>query len=227
MARHLLTGVSWSQPYYGGDRVIITISREFGSGGRELGKRLAEELGIPCYDAEIIDHIAAENGFDKNYVAHFSEQSLTPFYMSTIGRRFATGLDAHTQQVMQISAAQWKIVENFAKQGDCVIVGRASDIILEKYDTLDIFVYASTESKIERCQKRAKEGEHWTAGQIKKKMKEIDKGRARYRAAFSDTKWGAKENYDLCVNTTGREIKSLIPALAQYARAFFNSGKLV
>ena len=136
---------------------IITISREFGSGGRELGKRLAGALGIPCYDHEIIEMIAKENGFNEDYVAHVAEKSIEAAYPLTIGHRFGMQPFQVMDQPIRVAVAQRQIVENFAKQGDCVIVGRAADVILQDYKPLNIFVYADKESKIERCQRRAPE----------------------------------------------------------------------
>ena len=133
---------------------IITISREFGSGGRELGKRLAGALGIPCYDHEIIEMIAKENGFNEDYVAHVAEKSIEAAYPLTIGHRFGMQPFQVMDQPIRVAVAQRQIVENFAKQGDCVIVGRAADVILRDYKPLNIFVYADKDSKVERCQRR-------------------------------------------------------------------------
>ena len=178
---------------------IITISREFGSGGRELGKRLAEELGIHCYDHEIIELIAKEHGFDERYVANISEKCIEAAYPTTIGHRFAMPPVQIMDQGFQVAAAQQQIIENFAKQGDCVIA----------------------ESKIQRCIDRAPEGEHLSRNDIARRMKQVDKNRAQYRQMFADNKWGAKETYHLCVNTSGHEIKDLIPGLAAFVRCWF------
>lgn len=201
---------------------IITISREFGSGGRELGKRLADELGIPCYDHEIIEMIAKENGFDERYVANVSEKSIEAAYPLTIGHRFAMPPLQIMDQPIRVAAAQRQIIENFAKQSDCVIVGRCADVILEEMHPLNLFVYADMESKIQRCIDRAPEGENLTRNELLRMIRQIDKQRAQYHQMYSDMKWGSKEAYHLCVNTSGKEIKKLIPALAQYARAWFS-----
>lgn len=108
---------------------IITISREFGSGGRELGKRLAEYLGIPCYDHEIIDLIAEKQGLNREYVARISEKEIRTFYPATIGHRFSI-LPAVSHPSLDISKAQNSILKELASQGDCVIVGRFADVIL-------------------------------------------------------------------------------------------------
>ena len=141
---------------------IITISREFGAGGRELGKRLAEELGIHCYDHEIIELIAKEHGFDERYVANISEKCIAAAYPTPIGHRIAMPPVQIMDQGFQVAAAQQQIIENFAKQGDCVIVGRCADVILKDYHPLNLFVYADMDAKVERCMKRAPEGEHLT-----------------------------------------------------------------
>ncbi len=200
---------------------IITISREFGSGGRELGKRLAEELGIPCYDHEIIEMIAKENGFDEQYVANVSEKSIEAAYPMTIGHRFAMPPMQLMDQSIRVAAAQRQIIENFAKQSDCVIVGRCADVILEDMNPLNLFVYADMDSKVQRCRERAPEGEELTENELVRMIRQIDKQRAQHHLMYSDTRWGAREGYHLCVNTSGKEIKQLIPALAQYVRAWF------
>lgn len=202
---------------------IITISREFGSGGRELGKRLAEALHIPCYDHEIIEMIAKENGFNEDYVAHVAEKSIEAAYPLTIGHRFGMQPFQVMDQPIRVAVAQRQIVENFAKQGDCVIVGRAADVILRDYKPLNIFVYADKDSKVERCQRRAPEGEHLTVKEIESRMKQIDRNRAQHHQMYSDSKWGAKESYDLCVNTTHRYVKDLVPAIAKFCEDWFNS----
>ncbi len=200
---------------------IITISREFGSGGRELGKRLAEALKIPCYDNEIIEMIAKENGFDEQYVANVSERSIEAAYPMTIGHRFAMLPVQIMDQSIRVAAAQRQIIENFAKQSDCVIVGRSADVILEQYHPLNLFVYADLDSCVKRCTERAPAGENLSRGEMVRMIRHIDKQRSQYHQMYSDMKWGAKEGYHLCINTSGREIKDLIPAVAAYARAWF------
>lgn len=200
---------------------IITISREFGSGGRELGKRLAAALGIPCYDHEIIEMIAKENGFDENYVANISEKSIEAAYPLTIGQRFAMPPLQLMDQPIRVASTQRQIIENLAKKGDCVIVGRCADVILKDYHPLNLFVYANKDCKVQRCVERAPEGENLTRNELERKMKQIDKNRSKHREMYADTKWGSKEAYDLCINTSGKEIKTLIPGLVAYINCWF------
>lgn len=199
---------------------IITISREFGSGGRELGKRLADYLGVPCYDHEIIDMVAEKYSYDKNYVSLISEKDIRVFYPSTIGQRFLTP-SYTSQQSVKVTLAQHEIIKQLAEQGDCVIVGRCADVVCRSMNPLNIFVYADKLSKLARCQERMRENENFSEKELTKKMKQIDKERAAYRQLFTETDWGRKETYHLCVNTSGKEIKSLVPALGEYAKLWF------
>lgn len=199
---------------------IVTISREFGSGGRELGKRLADALQVPCYDHEIIDLIAERHGFDKDYVAHISEQDIRTAYPATIGRRFTSPHFA-MQEPLQVAMTQQKIIRQFAHQGDCVIIGRCADVILQDLRPMNLFVYADQPSKLARCAQRAPEGEQLSSSEILRRIRRIDRDRAAHRELFSDTRWGQKEAYHLCINTSGFEIKALISPLAAYVDRWF------
>lgn len=199
---------------------IITISREFGSGGRELGKRLADALGIPCYDHQIIDMVAEKTKLHKDYVASMSEKDIQIFYPTTIGHGFSMPSYAIMQSAEIINAEQ-DLIKQFAAEGDCVIIGRAADAILDDYNPFSIFVCADDASKIARCRARAKDGENFTDRQILKKCKSIDKQRRIYREMYSSAKWGMASSFDLCINTSGKEIKSLVPSLIAYLNAWF------
>ena len=199
---------------------IITISREFGSGGRELGKRLADALGVPCYDYQIVEMVAEKQGLDKNYVESAAERDVRAFYPTTVGVRFSNSTFFINQSV-ELFTEQTKVIRELASRGDCVIVGRCADVLLDNENPLNIFVYANKESKIKRCRERAKPGESLTDKEIEKKMKEIDKGRADLRKMLADTAWGDKAGYHLLVNTSGKEIKSLVPGLAEYVKGYF------
>lgn len=199
---------------------IITISREFGSGGRELGKRLADALGVPCYDHEIIDMVAEKHGLDKNYMAHISEKDIRGFYQSTIGHRFMIHHPA-AQQSIKAALAEHEMIRELAKQDDCVIIGRCADIVCRDMNPFNIFVYADQLSKLQRCEERASEEEQFSEKAMLKKIKQIDRERASYRELFTETDWGRKETYHLCVNTSGKNVKALVPGIAAYINAWF------
>lgn len=200
---------------------IITISREFGSGGRELGKRLAAILDIPCYDHEIINMVTEKCGLNRNYVDHVSEKDIRTFYPSTVGHRFFAPQPA-AQQSLHIAVVQREIIEQLAAKSDCVIIGRGADIILRYMEPFNIFVYADNASKLARCKARAEADENLSDKEILRNMKQIDKERMNYHMLLSEVEWGRKESYHLCVNTSGREIKTLVPAVAEYVKLWFS-----
>lgn len=201
---------------------IITVSREFGSGGREVGKRLADRLGIPCYDREIIDMVAEKQGLDKNYVEYMSENDIRLFYPSTIGRSFyAPTLSA--PYAIQIAATEHQIIKELSLKSDCVIVGRCADVILKDQNPLRLFVYADEQSKLVRCRNRASNNENLTDKELARKIKEVDQKRAAYRKSYTEHRWGDYRGYDLCINTSGKEIKILLPGLVSYVNGWFYS----
>jgi len=198
---------------------IITLSRQFGSGGRELGKRLSEALGIPCYDHQIIDLVAEEHGLDKEYVARTAEKAIRAVYPSTIGRHFTWTPVA--EQPMKIAATQHEIIKRLSDEGDCMIVGRGADVILKDIKPLRLFVYADMDARVKRCFEHSQKNEKLSETEILRMIKKIDKERSAYRAQFTDLGWGDAAAFDLCINTTGKDIKSLIPALVSYVNAWF------
>ncbi len=204
---------------------IITISREFGSGGRELGKRLADALGFAYYDKEIISAIAKESSFDENYVEELLQRGLTPTYSPTFGHSFSLGFDPIMENELKVLHLQQTIIKGLAEKGDCVMVGRTSGIILEEFHPMKIFVYADMASKLARCRARADDCQTLSDKELQKKIRQIDEGRAKHQKLFSDLKWGSKDNYHLCVNTTGIQIRDMIPSIKEYALAWFAQQK--
>lgn len=196
---------------------IITVSREFGSGGRELGKRLADELGFSYYDREIVTMLAERTGMDAGYVERQLEKETVVQYPIHFAQSF-TQLSAVSEATMQLKAEQTNLIKELAKEGRCVIVGRAADSILEEYDPFRLFVYADQESKLKRCRSRAAETENLSDREMLRQMKRIDRSRAEYHDIISSRAWGQKESYHLCIDTTGIEIKKVIPAVANYYR---------
>lgn len=204
---------------------IITISREFGSGGRELGKRLADHLGCDYYDSEIIAMVAQKSGLTENYV----ERTLSDhgWKNQNITFRATLGSTAYVQNSkINLLLEQKKVIEGIAALGkDCVIVGRNADVILRGYDPFNIFVCAQPQAKLQRCMERAPQGERLTEKELLRKMKQIDKVRAETREILSDSPWGQRESYHLTVNTTHWEIKELVPAVADFAQRWFGREK--
>jgi cytidylate kinase len=203
---------------------IITVSREFGSGGRELGKRLAEELGFDYYDREIITSIAKNSGLDEGYVEATLNSGGWQSIPLTFGNSFLS-IPVFQASKTNLLLEQKKVLESIAASGrDAVIVGRNADVILEKYKPFNIFVCAEMLSRVSRCFDRASNDEKvLTEKEMTAKIKSIDKCRKETRALISDIPWGDPHYYHITVNTTGQEIKSLIPTLAKFINDSFGS----
>lgn len=200
---------------------IITISREFGSGGRELGKRLADDLGFDYYDSEIIAAIAKNKGLTQEYVEETLEnhgwQSFPITYNGTL-----SSAEYFQSSKVELLLEQRRVIEGIAALGkDCVIVGRNADVLLEQYEPLDLFVCAQTSAKLRRCRERAKPGENLSDRELQRKMKQIDRMRAQTREFLSGSGWGKRDAYHLTVNTTDWDLKELAAAMADFARRWF------
>ncbi|MDO4325943.1 MAG: cytidylate kinase-like family protein [bacterium] len=198
---------------------MITISREFGSGGRELGKRMADLLGYEYYDREIIAAIAAQKKMDEGYVEKALENcQAIPL---TFRRSFA-GANMMQQTQTNLLVAQKRVIEGIAEAGkNCVIVGRNADVLLADKKPFRIFVCAGMEAKIQRCMERASEGENLSRREIEQNIRRIDKNRARTRELLGGSNWGNGSAYHLTINTTEWNIKELAPAAAKFAMCWF------
>ena len=195
---------------------IITIGREFGSGGRELGRRLAEELGIAYYDREIITEIAKRTDLSEQYVQSVMENKPTLSYPIHTSMSFSVlPYSSYIGSSLSIYEEQQKLLKELAEKSDCLIVGRCADYILRDYNPYKIFVYAEPHSKIARCRSKMNESESFTDKQIAKRIAKIDKNRAKYYTFFTGQKWGDKLNYNLCVNTTDCDISQIVPHIAK------------
>lgn len=200
---------------------IITVSREFGSGGRELGRRIAETLGYDYYDGQIIAAIAKKCGLDETYVENTLEDQGWQTFPLTLHNTFTSPMVLQSPQV-GLLLEQKRVIEEIGKAGrSCVIVGRNADILLEEYNPFNIFVCADMEAKVRRCIERAKEGENTAPKEIEKHIRRVDKNRARTREILSSSVWGYRGAYHLIVNTTGWDLKALAPAIAQFAERWF------
>ena len=200
---------------------IITISREFSSGGRELGKRLADLTGYDYYDSEIIYTVAKNIGVAPDYVentlSNHGWQNLAITYSGTLSS--TTYVRASQVQVL---VEQKKAIEQIAALGrDCIIVGRNADMILQDYQPFNIFVCAEMKAKVRRCMERAPEGEKLTEKELIRKMKQIDKIRSQTRELMGGSDWGRRDSYHLTINTTDWKIKDLVPAVADFADRWF------
>lgn len=171
------------------DGVIITIARQHGSSGKQIGKIVAEKLGIPFYYKEMTALAAQESGLDKEFISDINANSpdvLRSLYLSC-------------EVVQQAITAQDKIIRKIADNGSCVIVGRAADYVLRGYkDVVRIYIYAPEEYRVKRIMEVYGDSEE----EAKKNLRRSDKARAAYYANISAQKWGDSKNYDLCVDSS-------------------------
>lgn len=188
---------------------IITISREFGSGGRELGRRLSELLGIAYYDQEIITEISKRTALAEQYVEQIIEQKPITSFPIHIGRTIYPMVNPVYEQRQAVMLEQNRIIREMAEKSSCVIVGRCGDYILKDLHPFRLFVYADLEHRIARCLERRTEEEQDSQEEMRHKILSVDKNRRKYYEFYTDGKWGDRLNYDLCINTGGRNIKDL------------------
>lgn len=200
----------------------ITIGREFGSGGREIGRRIAEKLQFSYYDREIVTEIAKRTKLSEEYVERITEDRPYMPYPIHAGMSFHTAYYAYTEfdRSLAVFAEQHNIIKELAEKSDCIIVGRCADYVLKEKAPFRIFVFADTESKLKRCRERSPEDEYLSDSKMKRNIRSIDRGRARYYNYFSQQKWGARENYDLLINTSGKDIRQISDAVANYLKSY-------
>jgi len=177
---------------------IITIGRQLGSGGREIGERLSKELGIAYYDEEIIRKAAVESGISKDVMASYDEKPTTSLlYSFAMNATSYIGNDTKPLE-MRAYLAQIDAIKNIADSGPCVIVGRGADHILSgRAKLIKVFVVADMDYRIHRVMERRKVSEE----QARILIQKTDKSRAVFYNYHTDQKWGNARDYDLCVNS--------------------------
>ena len=180
---------------------IITVSREFGSGGRTIGRLAAEKLGIPCYDQELITKIAGESGLSAEYIEERGDSMPQTALFS--GSLMVQPFGSYSVQDM-LWQAQSKVILDLAEKGPCLIVGRCGDYILRnKYDLLRVFVCAPKEY---RCQRIVSVYGDSSETPLKR-VEEKDKRRRAYYRLYTDMEWGDPHNYDLTLNSAALGIE--------------------
>lgn len=175
---------------------IITISREFGSGGRYIGEQLADKLKIAFYDKDIISKVAEETGLNEEFIKEAGEYS--PF-KSIFSYGFVSSDTDGSSMEDIVFNAQRKIILELAEKGPCVIVGRCADHILaDRSDCLNVFINGSEEDKIKRIMKYKGVADI----EARRLMKDTDKRRRINYNYYTDRQWGKPQNYDVCLNST-------------------------
>lgn len=197
---------------------VVTVSREFGSGGREFGRLLAEKLGFTYADKEIAHELAGKTHLSEGYIEHFLDTGVPVGMAQTDGDVGFSYSFAETQKNVNLQIETHKLLRHLAEDKDIVIVGRAADIILQEFEPFRIFLYAETASKIHRIQERDKEKSNLSPKAIERIMKAMDTERYQHHALFSHVRWGEKMGYDLCINTTNIDIEKIVTSVADYIK---------
>ncbi|MCR5206425.1 MAG: cytidylate kinase-like family protein [Lachnospiraceae bacterium] len=199
---------------------ILTISRQYSSGGREIGQKLAELWGIPFYDNELITRAAKESGYAPE-AFESAESRATSSLLYSIARGMVTSGSMHTtfnhlSLDDQLYMAQADIIRKIAEEGPCVIVGRCADYILRKKENLvNIFVMADMPFRIERAQRI----DGMPSEKIEENIRKMDKRRYNYYNFHTGEKWGKAENYSLCINSSRIGIESAVQCIKEYVEA--------
>ena len=181
------------------EKKIITISREFGSGGRTVGRKVAEKLGIPFYDKELVDQIAIESGFAPKFVEEHGEHSPTgSFFSYAFAPQGVPGIMNGLSTADFLWNIQCNVILQLADQGPCVIVGRNADYILkDRPEALHVYVFADAPYRAERIVRLYGESEKAP----EKRLEEKDKRRRVNYQHYTGRTWGQAQNYDLCLDT--------------------------
>ena len=199
------------------DKIIITIGRQFGSGGRMIGEMLAKKLGIAFYDKELISLAAKESGMNPEIFDSVDEKATNSLlYSLSMGLyNFGSGFSAMGDLPVndQLYLLQHKIIKEIAEKESCVIVGRCADYILrERTDCVNIFFYADMEfRKRESVEKHGIE-----ESRAEHIITRTDKSRANYYSFYSGQKWGMAENYDLCINSSKLSKDNIVDLIIDY-----------
>lgn len=198
-------------------QLYVTIGRQFGSGGREIGKRVAQALGVPYYDKELLKVAAEKSGLSHEFLTNYDEKPTNSFLYSLVmgQQNVLSGMRGSTVEQLA-SQAQRDAVLSVAEQGSCVIVGRCADYILrDKPGLVRVFICADDEARVERiCQR-----DGLAEKEAREKMKKMDKARSAYYAFHADREWGAADSYDLCINSSRSGVDTAVELILRLCKA--------
>ena len=203
------------------EKIIVTIDREYGSGGHDIGQKLAERLGIDFYDDELINIAAKSMGFHENFIRNNEEKvptfSVNPFF---------GGMNSfQTDPYDCIQEAEFDLIREIAAKGSCVIVGRAADYILSEERHVSVFVFAPIEERIKRIKNNNKVYSVTFTDEFKENrdferlVKQTDKQRRKYYEFYTDNKWGARDSYDMLINVHKTGVDGAVDIIETYVKS--------
>lgn len=198
-------------------KTIVTIGRQYGSGGKEIGRRLAEELGVPFYDEKLVEAVAEATNAHPDVVKNADEKATNSFLYSLVVSGGLRGINDAVRYEMPINdkvfISQSKYIKEVAKEGGCVIVGRCADYVLDGNENLlRVFLYSDMESKKKRIMRLYSLNEK----QAKDAIVKTEKTRKTYYNYYTDRSWGEMSSYDLCLNVGKIGIDETIEIIKDY-----------
>lgn len=197
-------------------KTIITIGRQYGSGGREIGKKLAEKLGIPYFDKELLARVAQESGFCEEMIRNHDERPTNSFLYNVVMDTYSFGYNTSFVDMpisQKVFLAQFDTVKKIASEGACVIVGRCADYALSEYpNSLNLFIYGKAEAKAQRISER----HNVSLAEAKDMCIKKDKQRQSYYNYYSNKKWGRADSYDLCIDSGKLGIDGTVDFIIDY-----------
>ncbi len=206
---------------------IITIGRTFGSGGREIGEKLASSLGIKCYDKELLTRAAKESGLCEEVLFNMDEKPSGSFLYNLVMDTYSFGYNHLSYVDMPVShrvfIAQFDTIKKIASDGPCIIVGRCADYALQDLENvLNIFIYSRNEDRIKRVMERFPDIR--SEDEAKQMIYKKDKQRKSYYDYYSNKKWGHVDTYDLSIDSSVLGIDGTVDHIRSFAQAFEKAG---
>lgn len=199
-------------------KMILAISREYGSGGSTVARKIAAELGIPLYDKAIIEMAAEKSGLSTDYINSVEQNLSSSYLFNLVSSSYSSNLTAHQYDVpvsYTAFTAQANVITELAGRGSCVILGRCADYTLrDDPDCVKVFIYADKNFRTDRSMADFGLDRKKTEARLTK----IDKARANYYKTFTGADWGVSRAYDLCINTTRCGVDGAVEAIKAYLR---------
>lgn len=199
------------------NNLVITIGRSFGSGGREIGKKLAEELDMAYYDKEILEEVAKQSGLDGEYIKLFDEKRPPLAIFSSM----PIGISGDERQMeVKIQTLQHQVMESLAEKGPCVFIGRRADLILRgRPNTCNIFITAP----LEYCIRRVSLRDGLTEQESSEKIRRMNRSRKSFYNYTGEGRWGEASNYNLCIDSGALGTDGTVSLIKSYIELYENA----
>ena len=202
---------------------IITIGRQFGSGGREIGEKVAKHFGIPCYDKELLSKVSQNSGFAQEMIKKHDEKPTGSFLYNLVMDTYSFGYNASSFVDMPISQkvflAQFDTIKKLAEEGPAVFIGRCADSALsDKKNVINIFIQADEAFRVKKVMSRYADID--TEQKALDMMNKKDKQRQSYYNYYTSKKWGRSDTYDLCINTALLGVEGTVKLIIQCIEDF-------